>query len=245
MYSQRALARWSKGLKLAMLLKVSCILPTGYGPEFAARATKCFMDQMYEGELELVIVDNNDTPLLPPNTMLEERVKYVRSKRMSVGALRNLGTRHATGEICITWDEDDWSAPNRVAEQVAQLLVSGKAVVGWHNILYWDAVNKRAYKYLHATPGLAYAMGTSQCYRKDWWEQHPFAESGVEDEPFSREALVAGQLASYDADQHCVALVHQKNVCSKDQLGRHKQWPEVDRDVLPAAFFEAIGDGQD
>src|SRR5258708_2671880 len=89
------------------LPSVSCILPCGYGDEYVGLAIQCFMDQTYEGPLELVIVDNNDEP---GPAFTSERVKYVRAPRgKTVGEYRNLGTQHATGEICITWDEDDWS----------------------------------------------------------------------------------------------------------------------------------------
>jgi glycosyltransferase involved in cell wall biosynthesis len=202
------------------------------------------MSQLYLGYLELVIVDNNDVPLLDADEIAElpPNFVYVRSKRMSVGALRNLGTKHATGEICITWDEDDWSSPFRVDAQVTRLVESRKKVTGWHSILYWDERTKECFRYIGAPP---YAMGTSQCYWKSWWEQNPFQEgSGVEDLPFSQQAQRAGQLDSCDAEQLCVARIHSSNVCPKQSLGHHKQWPKVERDALPKEFFASIGEKQ-
>jgi len=222
---------------VANLPKVSCILPTGYGDKFVATAIECFFNQSYEGDLELVVVDNNDEPIEELAEVVF--VKYVRSKRMSVGALRNLGTQHASGEICITWDEDDWSHPDRVAAQVSRLMASGKAVTGWHNILYWDG--QQAFKYLYEPYGRnhpPYAMGTSQCYWKSWWEQHKFFESGVEDIGFSNAALHAGQLDSTDAGQLCVARIHGSNIVPKQLVG--KQWQPMSNDSLPKEFFYAI-----
>src|ERR1700688_3759653 len=117
-----------------MLPFVSCILPTGYGEKYVQTAINCFYDQDYAGPIELVIVDNNDVPLTWAESL--PGVKYLRSPRMTVAALRNLGTENAAGEICISWDEDDWYAANRVTEQVKRLTASGKAVTGWHSILY-------------------------------------------------------------------------------------------------------------
>src|ERR1700730_15074134 len=124
--------------KVMSLPKVSCILPTGYGEKYVYGAIKCFLDQTYPGELELVVVDNNIAPikhLLPE----DPRINYVRFHCMpkSVGALRNIGTVYATGEVCITVDEDDWSHPSRVAQQVERLLSSNQAVTGWDSLLFW------------------------------------------------------------------------------------------------------------
>jgi glycosyltransferase involved in cell wall biosynthesis len=126
--------------------------------------------------LELVIVDNNEADIEfgvnAPEVDERIAVTYIRAPRgKTVGFYRNVGTRAATGEICITWDEDDWSHPNRVAAQVKRLQDSGKAVTGWHNILYWDERTGQAYKFLFEPSGRnhpPYAMGTSQCYLKSW-----------------------------------------------------------------------------
>lgn len=219
--------------------KVSCILPTGLGDKFVDAAVECFLDQTYEGETELVAVDNSDEP----QDWLKPLGTYVRSKRMPVGALRNLGIQRATGDVICIWDEDDWHAPDRVVEQVKRLQESGKAVTGWHAVNYYDEATGGTYKY-HYSPGRAhepYAMGASHCFLKSWWLKHPYVEQGVEDRIFSDEALHAKQLDSCDADQLYVARIHSDNVISKNQyLGRHKQWPAVDRSSFPQGFFAAM-----
>jgi glycosyltransferase involved in cell wall biosynthesis len=73
------------------LPKVSGILPVGCGDRYFRVAMSAFLAQTYEGELELVVVDNSDKPiedLLPD----DDRIKYFRSDRLPVGALRNAGT---------------------------------------------------------------------------------------------------------------------------------------------------------
>ncbi len=220
-------------------------MPVGYGERYFRVALGSFLSQVYD-DLELVVLDNSGEsiePLLPHDS----RIKYFHCPRMPVGALRNLGTRYATGEICITWDEDDFSHPDRVKEQVKRLLASGKAVTGWHNIFYWDECTGKAYKYFYDPSGRnhpPYAMGTSQCYLKSWWEKHPFPETGVEDQAFSNKALHAGQLDSCDAGCLCVARAHKDSACPATQLGTHKQFPEVSKDLLPKEFFAAIGEEQ-
>jgi glycosyltransferase involved in cell wall biosynthesis len=223
-----------------MLPSVSCILPSGYGDRYVETAIDCFYDQDYAGSLELVIVDNNDEPLTWATAL--PAVKYIRSERTTVADLRNLGTQNAIGEICITWDEDDWSHPDRVAAQVRRLQDSGKAVTGWHNILFYDEADGRTYKYLYEPSGgqhPPYACGTSQCYLKSWWKKHPFRDvNGVEDWPFTQVARDANQLDSCDAEQLCVVRAHSDSKCPP-QFG-HRQFPAVERSAFPQDFFDAI-----
>ncbi len=82
-----------------------------------------------------------------------------------------------------------------------------------------------------------YAMGTSQCYLKSWWEKHKFPEdpNTVEDFGFQQAALHAGQLDSCDAEQLCVARAH-KGSKGGTAFG-HAQWPQVERTALPEEFF--------
>jgi len=226
-----------------MKSKVSIIMPVGYGDRYFQLALTCFQFQTYAGELEIIVLDNSDEPiksLLPE----DDRIKYYRCERMPVGALRNLGTRYATGEVCITGDEDDWSAPDRVESQVNRLLESGKFVTGWHNILYHCSETGRCFKYFYAAGRVShepYACGTSQCYWKSWWEQHPFNNHGVEDYWFQLAAMQSGQLDSCDAEQLCVARAHDDSVCPINQyVGRLPQYTLVNRKDLPKGFFADI-----
>jgi glycosyltransferase involved in cell wall biosynthesis len=221
-------------------MKVSAIMPVGYGDRYFQVALNSFLSQTYEGDLELIVLDNSAEPiehLLPT----DERIKYHRCTRMPVGALRNLGTSYATGEVCISWDEDDWYADTRVEEQVTRLEETGKSVTGWHNVLYYDTSNSGTYKYFYEPTGRnhpPYACGTSQCYLKSWWEGHKFPDTGVEDFGFQLEALHLNLLDSCDAGQLCVARAHGDSKCPP-QFG-HKQFPAVSKDLLPQEFFNAI-----
>ncbi len=226
---------------MADLPKVSGILPVGYGDTYFRVAADAFLASTYEGELELVILDNNETPIkdLIPD---DQRVKYYHCDRMPVGALRNLGTQLSTGTICMTIDEDDWSSADRVTQQVARIIDTGKTVTGFHSILYYDVSNRNTYRYYYEPnrPHPPYACGSSQCYTKAWWEQHKFPETGIEDFGFANEALHANQLDSIDGAQLLVARAHDNSVCHPTQLGQHKQFPSVPKDELPAEFYSAI-----
>jgi glycosyltransferase involved in cell wall biosynthesis len=225
---------------MTTLPKVSAILPVGYGDRYFMLALDCFLNQTYEGEIEVIVVDNSTDSiqhLLPT----DERIKYYRCERMPVGALRNLGTSHSTGDVCISADEDDWSSTDRVAAQVARLLESGKAVTGWHSIYYYDMTNRSTYKYSYEPAGRnhpPYAMGTSHCYMKSFWAKYPYPDSGVEDYGFQLTALHLNQLDSCDAGQLCVARAHADSQCPP-QFG-HKQFPAVAKSDLPNQFYSDI-----
>jgi glycosyltransferase involved in cell wall biosynthesis len=233
------------------LPSVSVIIPTGYGDKYFPVALECFLSQKYKGQLEIIVVDNNDggktveslLPLVDGDAKEADiiAIKYLLCDREPVGALRNIGTSYASGDICVTGDEDDWSSPDRVAAQVERLRVSGKAVTGWHNLLFWNESEKTGYKYFFE-PGRAvhspYACGTSQAYLRSWWVKHPFQETGIEDYLFQKEALDHGQLDSTDAGQLGVARAHADSKCPP-RFGC-RQFPSVEHSAFPPAFFEAI-----
>lgn len=237
-----------------ILPRVSAILPCGYGLKYVPLAIDCFMKQNYPGQMELVIVDNNDEGATIHNLLPQARelnldthdprnitVRYMLCDRTTVGALRNIGSEWSTGDVLMSWDEDDWYSPDRITQQVERLRITGKEVTGWHSVLFWDSESSKGYKY-HYSPGRnhpPYACGTSQCYTRLWWDKHPFPEQGVEDWPFTQAALNEKQLDSCDAEQLCIVRAHRDSKCPPT-LG-HRQFPEVDRTAFPQSFFDAIG----
>jgi glycosyltransferase involved in cell wall biosynthesis len=217
-------------------------MPTCFGEKYIDTALGCFMEQDYD-DLELVIVDNNAAPVDYTGWKVEpDFVKIIRTTRKPVGHLRNEGIRAASGEVICIWDEDDWYAPNRVAEQVSRLCLTGKQVTGWHSVLYWDEATGGTFKYECVPSDVGrYAIGMSHCFRRAWWEKHPYVEQGVEDKIFSDEALRHWELDSVDAGQLYVGRVHGANAVRKNNyLGKHKQWPRVEREALPEQFFDAM-----
>ena len=130
------------------------------------------------------------------------------------GAKRNYGCECAAGEIIAHWDDDDYSAPGRLADQIERLLESGKAVTGFHSMRFTDGV--RWWKY-EGTRN--YALGTSLCYRRAWWNAHrfPFVQVG-EDNQFVAMAHSAGELVTADAGDLMFATNHSGNT-SPRKLG--------------------------
>lgn len=220
-----------------MSLSVSVVLPVGYGARYFRLALNCFLNQTYDGPLDVLVLDNGAESIehLVP---LDARVKYARCPRATIGELRNKANALVTGDVIVNADEDDWYANTRVAEQVARLQVSGKAVTGWHDLLFYNTADSKCYRYNYGRPG-PYATGTSLCYARSWWADHPFkAVPKGTDFWFQKEAADAAQLDSTVGGQLGVARAHRDSTCPPMFGGN--QFPAVPREVLPEAFWRAI-----
>jgi glycosyltransferase involved in cell wall biosynthesis len=98
---------------------ISCIMPTRDRTSFATQAIRYFQRQDYPNR-ELIVVDDGSDQLVP---LGDDRIRYLRpSRRLSIGAKRNLACRAARGELIAQWDDDDWYAPGRLSAQAAPLL---------------------------------------------------------------------------------------------------------------------------
>ena len=125
----------------------------------------------------------------------------------NIGEKRNFGCSRAAGEVICHWDDDDWSAPERLARQIEMLAESGKAVAGFRSMRFTDGESWWKYE-----GPRDYALGTSLCYRREWQQAHPFPPVHVgEDNEFTTAAWNAGQLVSEDAGELMYATIHPGN----------------------------------
>jgi glycosyltransferase involved in cell wall biosynthesis len=181
--------------------------------QWLPRAIQCFLDQTFPSRELLILADGDDVrDLVPP----DERIRLlVLEGKPEIGEKRNFGCSRARGEVVAHWDDDDWSAPGRLLDQIERLEASGKAVTGYHTIKFTDG--KRWWLY----PGVPhYATGTSLCYRKSWWAAHefPFLQIG-EDNNFVSDAGVEKQLASADGREMIAASLHAGNTSRHSMAG--------------------------
>jgi hypothetical protein len=113
----------------------------------------------------------------------------------TIGAMRNQAAEIAVkwgADIICHWDDDDWSHPNRIAEQVSLLQPTAVDCVGYRDMLFWDtregqSVPDSRTPYFNR-PGLpvnkawmynnrfdqSYCVGTSMCYWREAWERNQF-----------------------------------------------------------------------
>lgn len=134
--------------------------------------------------------------------------------RPTVGDKRNAGCSAARGEVIAHWDDDDYSAPGRLADQVGRL-ETGKSVTGYRSMRFTDGVRWWQYR-----GGPDYALGTSLCYRRDWWLGHRFPSVQVgEDNEFVAQARAHGAIASADAGDLMFATNHSGNTSPRNIVG--------------------------
>lgn len=108
---------------------VSCVCLTTHPRRaaFLGDALVSYRAQTYPAR-ELLVVNDGE-----PLRSRAEDVRVVnlpdRGARWTVGEKRNVGVRLARGEYLATWDDDDVSLPERLAEQVARAEQWGAAAV--------------------------------------------------------------------------------------------------------------------
>lgn len=73
------------------------------------------------------------------------------------------------------WDSDDWSAPSRLADQMARLERTGAWVTGYNSMpLYCESCHEVL---IYSNPNSNYALGTSLLMKREAWEAFPFPDT--------------------------------------------------------------------
>jgi glycosyltransferase involved in cell wall biosynthesis len=173
--------------------------------QWIPKAIQCFQAQTYPRAELLILADGEDVRDLIPD---DDRIRLIHlAENRSIGEKRNYGCSVSWGEIIVHWDDDDWSAPGRIARQVEMLNRSGKLVAGFHSMRFTDGKDWWQYK---GRP--TYSLGTALCYRREWWQQTPFSYAHVgEDNTMVAAAERAGQIVSEDAGELMYATIHPGN----------------------------------
>lgn len=126
--------------------RVSCLM-VSRGHRFPAEhAITCYRRQTY-ADRELVIVSaapDNEVAALVAETG-DPTIRYIQAAPASLGELRNISVAHATGDLICQWDDDDLSAPDRIALMAAALGGSGAMACFLGTLtLWWPARRKLA-----------------------------------------------------------------------------------------------------
>ncbi len=145
----------------------------------------------------------------------DDRIRLIHlAESRNIGEKRNFGCSRANGEVICHWDDDDWSAPGRLARQIEMLNESGLKVAGFHSMRFTDGQSWWKYKGTKC-----YALGTSLCYYRDWWQSNPFKATAIgEDNQMVWAAQAAKQIVSEDAGELMYATIHDGNT-SKRMIG--------------------------
>lgn len=213
---------------------VTCLCLTRNRREWLPRAIECFRLQTYATRELVIVADGEAVKDLVPE---DSRIRLLLCPSgTTVGAKRNLGCASARGELIAHWDDDDWSAADRLDHQVGLLLDSEKAVMGYHSILYRETRSLRIWAEgvarRPASSRWAWrsaqgrAAGTSLCYRRAWWAAHRFLDVNCgEDDAFFAEARDAGVVFTVDGGERICATNHVGNVSGR--LVGGIEWEEL------------------
>jgi ADP-heptose:LPS heptosyltransferase len=194
---------------------VSCIMPTSGRREFVRQAVRYFQRQDYPNR-ELLILDDGPEwvdEILPP----DPQIRCVRLEGFrTLGAKRNLACEMAAGEIIVHWDDDDWSAPQRLTSQVRMMIEHpSRAICGLSSLYFLDPFRQRAWLYQHPAGGRAWVAGGTMCYRKELWRRKRFPDvTEGEDTRFVWSNPTSSVLATNDPSLY-VATVHERNTSAK------------------------------
>lgn len=241
---------------------VCAIMLTRDRPEMARFAVERFRSQTYAGICRLAIINTGaGTDEIEGYKI---RSFYAASSRgRTIGELRNfvpeaLAENDSPPDVYIHWDDDDYSYPNRIAEQVALLQASGADCVGYNEMLFWrnipGMISGEAWLYRSQNP--QHALGTSLCYWRKTWERRPFAATSVgEDHQFTsglRMAVVSSVTEPGDMipkkpnvpqgyEPRMIARIHGGNTSDAyalDRMQRAKEWKRVPEwDLYCAGVF--------
>ncbi len=215
----------SSGVPMSAPTVCAVMLANGR-PEMAERAKRSFFSQSCEFPKSILIFNNNgDKPIC---------------------TLRNLANAQTDADIIIHWDSDDWSHPNRIAEQAALLQSSGAECVGYSEMLFWRVAKgpsisdartpyfnrpgaefSEAWLYRASVPN--YAIGTSMCYWRETWGRNPFPDrsEGCDDlDWFNRGVKIESVPAVGFVECRMIASIHGGNTCSRIDATK-REWQRV------------------
>ena len=194
---------------------MTCLCLTRNRRQWLPQAIRCYQAQTYPNRELLIIADGEPVHDLIPD---DPSIRYVHiAGHSQIGAKRNLGCERARGEVIAHWDDDDYSAPGRLRDQVERL--EGFGVTGYRTLRFTDGT--RWWLYSGASN---YAPGSTLCYRKSFWESNKFPDIQIgEDQSFVTKAR--NTLVLSDAGDLMHATIHPGNT-SPRQLDT-KQWKEL------------------
>jgi glycosyltransferase involved in cell wall biosynthesis len=205
-------------------------MPTWNRRSFIPAAVDCFLKQSYSPR-ELVILDDGEEPiedLLPA----DPRIRYIfENRRRVTGEKRNRVCELAQGEVLCHWDDDDWSAEDRIKVQVEILQASGKLATGFGRLLFWNVTERRALIWKASTPG--YVCGTTLCYTRELFQVRKFRPvHKASDNDFVYP--IASRIAQSNQTGLMVARIHGCHHTSSKAGIREA----IAKEKLPPAFFE-------
>lgn len=217
-------------------------MPTHNRRRFVEQAIGCFMAQDWPNR-ELVIVDDGDPvrDLIPSSPMFS--YVHLGDVHRTIGAKRNIACGMARGEYVCHWDDDDFSGPGRISEQVRVMRQSARPATGYNQLPFaWDE-GRRAWLYLGRQ---GYACGTSLMYLRAYWAGHRFRDVQIGEDNEFLEKL--GDRFISVSGRQIVARIHGEATCPKVAMltgstwtgARGQSWQEIQYDQLAQCGYPVV-----
>jgi hypothetical protein len=186
---------------------VSCLMVTCGRFEMAKRSIHCFCQQTYPNK-ELVIIDNDETDSLANwvKTLQDRRIVYLHlpKERKILGELRNIAVERANGTYIALWDDDDLSAPKRLAIQMAVIHTFQTDVCFLQRLQLWSPQERR-----FAISSRRLWEGSFVC-AKEKLAPYPILHKG-EDTPVAEQIALQGRIALLDFPELYTYIFHNGN----------------------------------
>jgi glycosyltransferase involved in cell wall biosynthesis len=190
------------------------------------QAIQYFRRQDYPNK-ELLILDDGPE-FSAEDVPRDPRIRYLRIEgTRSLGSKRNLACELASGEIIAHWDDDDWSAPNRLSSQVRALLETASiGLCGLRRIYFFEPHRLRAWLYEHPAGGRPWVAGGTMCYRKEFWQQLRFPDVTEGEDTRFVWSDRGSRVLQLDDPSIYAATVHSLNTSPKRTSdSRWRSWP--------------------
>jgi glycosyltransferase involved in cell wall biosynthesis len=117
-----------------MLPKVSAYCPTYGRPFLLEESIQCFLNQDYQGEKELIILNDYSGYTLHFDHP-EVKVYNVKEHIRPLGKKFNETIKLCTGDILFAWEDDDIFLPHRLSLTVEKMQKSGKEMFHTQEVL--------------------------------------------------------------------------------------------------------------
>ncbi|QDT40358.1 Glycosyl transferase family 2 [Gimesia alba] len=153
-----------------VLPKASCQCITYGRPELLNEAIESFLRQDYQGEKELIILNDHSDILYEEFDHPEIHVFNIKQRFQSIGEKRNACCGLCTGDVIFPWDDDDISLPWRISYSIEQM--KNCSYYKPDRLWYWNKGSIRVSK------TMAHGMGAWSRTLFDEVQGYPHIQSG-------------------------------------------------------------------
>lgn len=200
---------------------ITCLCLTRNRRDWIPKAIACYLAQSYSPRELLIVADGEDIRDLVPE---REDIRLIQiDEKRTIGEKRNFGVSQARGKYVAHWDDDDFSAPDRLRDQLDRLWSTGKRVTGYYQLDFTDGQNW--YRY---TGDRLLAPGSSLLYEREYAREFPFRPIQIgEDGEFTKVAKERKVISTATSNGMLTATIHRGNTSPRPV--HTETWQKLDR----------------